>query len=129
MLKWLCEHKWQIIAALLMVGAAAALWSWMDDRHSAELAVLQKEIAQNEQELQAAGRQAEDLRAQLARKQDEIEQLQRNNDRRVKEVTVNAYKKARALSDDDLLAAYNRLISGARSRNADRERADTGPEE
>ena len=126
MLKWLCEHKWQIIAALLMVGVAAALWSWMDDRHSAELAVLQKELAQNEQELQAAGRQAEDLRAQLARKQDEIEQLQRNNDRRVKEVTVNAYKKARALSDDDLLAAYNRLISGARSRNADRERADTG---
>mgnify|MGYP002616635241 CR=1 FL=1 len=126
MLKWLCEHKWQIIAAPLIVGAAVALWSWMDDRHSAKMSVLQKEIAQNEQELQAAGRQAEDLRAQLARKQEEIEQLQRNNDRRVKEVIANAYKKARALSDDDLLAAYNRLISGARSRNADRERTDSG---
>lgn len=129
MLNWLCEHKRQIIAALLMVGAAAALWSWMDDRHSAELAVLRNELAQNEQELQAAGRQAEDLRAQLARKQDEIEQLQRNNDRRVKEVTANAYKKARDLPDDSLVDAFNSVIAGARSRNADRERADTGSEE
>lgn len=126
MLQWLYDHKWQIVTVLLLVGAAAALWAWIEDRHSAELAVLRNELARNEQELQAASRQVEELRAQLGRKQEEIAQLQRTNDRHIQEVTANAYKQARALGDDDLLAAYNRLISGARSRNADRERADTG---
>ena len=126
MLQWLYDHKWQIVMVLLLVGAAAALWAWIEDRHSAELAVLRNELARNEQELQWASRQVEELRAQLGRKQEEIAQLQRTNDRRIQEVTSNAYKQARALGDDDLLAAYNRLISGARSRNVDRERADTG---
>lgn len=126
MLQWLYDHKWQIVMVLLLVGAAAALWAWIEDRHSAELAALRNELARNEQELQTASRQVEELRAQLGRKQEEIAQLQRTNDRRIQEVTSNAYKQARALGDDDLLAAYNRLISGARSRNVDRERADTG---
>lgn len=126
MLQWLYDHKWQIVTVLLLVGAAAALWAWIEDRHSAELAVLRNELARNDQELQAASRQVEELRAQLGRKQEEIAKLQRTNDRRIQEVTSNAYKQARALGDDDLLAAYNRLITGARSRNVDRERADTG---
>lgn len=126
MMQWLYDHKWQIVTVLLLVGVAAALWAWIEDRHSAELAVLRNELARNEQELQWASRQVEELRAQLGRKQEEIAQLQRTNDRRIQEVTSNAYKQARALGDDDLLAAYNRLISGARSRNVDRERADTG---
>ena len=126
MLQWLYDHKWQIVMVLLLVGAAAALWAWIEDRHSAELAVLRNELARNDQELQWASRQVEELRAQLGRKQEEIAQLQRTNDRRIQEVTSNAYKQARALGDDDLLAAYNRLITGARSRNVDRERADTG---
>lgn len=125
MLQWLYDHKWQIVTVLLLVGAAA-LWAWIEDRHSAELAVLRNELARNDQELQAASRQVEELRAQLGRKQEEIAKLQRTNDRRIQEVTSNAYKQARALGDDDLLAAYNRLITGARSRNVDRERADTG---
>ena len=129
MLKWLREHKWQIVAALLIAIAALAVWVWMGDLHRPRLAVLRNELAQNEQELQAASREVEELHAQLARKQEELEQLRRANDRRVKEVTTNAYRKARAISDDDLLAAYNLLISGARSRNAERERADTGPKE
>lgn len=126
MLQWLYDHKWQIVTVLLLVGVAAALWAWIEDRHSAELAVLRNELARNEQELQTASQQVEELRAQLGRKQEEISQLQRTNDRRIQEVTSNAYKQARALGDDDLLAAYNRLITGARSRNVDRERADTG---
>ena len=126
MMQWLYDHKWQIVTVLLLVGVAAALWAWIEDRHSAELAVLRNELARNEQELQWASRQVEELRAQLGRKQEEIAKLQRTNDRRIQEVTSNAYKQARALGDDDLLAAYNRLITGARSRNVDRERADTG---
>ena len=126
MLQWLYDHKWQIVTVLLLVGVAAALWAWIEDRHSAELAVLRNELARNEQELQTASQQVEELRAQLGRKQEEISQLQRTNDRRIQEVTSNAYKQARALGDDDLLAAYNRLITGARSRNVDRERADSG---
>ncbi|ANZ45432.1 hypothetical protein [Cloacibacillus porcorum] len=126
MLQWLYDHKWQIVTVLLLVGVAAALWAWIEDRHSAELAVLRNELARNEQELQTASQQVEELRAQLGRKQEEISQLQRTNDRRIQEVTSNAYKQARALGDDDLLAAYNRLITGARQRNADRERTDSG---
>lgn len=129
MLQWLYDHKWQIVTVLLLVGVAAALWAWIEDRHSAELAVLRNELARNEQELQTASQQVEELRAQLGRKQEEISQLQRTNDRRIQEVTSNAYKQARALGDDDLLAAYNRLITGARSRNADRERTDSSSEE
>ena len=126
MLQWLYDHKWQIVTVLLLVGVTAALWAWIEDRHSAELAVLRNELARNEQELQTASQQVEELRAQLGRKQEEISQLQRTNDRRIQEVTSNAYKQARALGDDDLLAAYNRLITGARQRNADRERTDSG---
>lgn len=129
MMQWLYDHKWQIVTVLLLVGVAAALWAWIEDRHSAELAALRNELARNEQELQTASRQVEELRAQLGRKQEEIAKLQRTNDRRIQEVTSNAYKQARALGDDDLLAAYNRLITGARSRNADRERPDSRPEE
>ena len=129
MLQWLYDHKWQIVTVLLLVGVAAALWAWIEDRHSAELAVLRNELARNEQELQTASQQVEELRAQLGRKQEEISQLQRTNDRRIQEVTSNAYKQARALGDDDLLAAYNRLITGARQRNADRERTDSSSEE
>lgn len=126
MMQWLYDHKWQIVTVLLLVGVAAALWAWIEDRHSAELAALRNELARNEQELQTASQQVEELRAQLGRKQEEISQLQRTNDRRIQEVTSNAYKQARALGDDDLLAAYNRLITGARQRNADRERTDSG---
>ena len=67
MLQWLYDHKWQIVTVLLLVGAAAALWAWIEDRHSAELAVLRNELARNDQELQAASRQVEELRAQLGR--------------------------------------------------------------
>ncbi|MDO5116022.1 MAG: hypothetical protein Q4D58_08010 [Synergistaceae bacterium] len=130
---WLLEHRWRIIVAVLaaiITGAVLiARADVLDSRHASEMNTLRGELVKNEKKLLEAEKQVEGLRAQLKLKQEEIERLRQENDRRIREATASAYRKARDMHDDDLLAAYNRLISSARSRNAERERADTGYEE
>ena len=123
---WVRENKsWLLVLSVLLAAALLALWA-LDAHRSAQLSALRAEYAATTEKLNAAEAETEAARLELEEKTAALAALQTANDRHVEEVTVNAYKKARALSDDDLLAAYNRLISGARSRNADRERANTG---
>ena len=125
---WLASHKWHLVGlaliALLVLGIYAR-----DASIKRELSSLNSAYAQSVEQVKQLEDKVTSLRAELDRKQEEIYRLQEEHDRAIKEVTADAYRKARTLSDDELLAAYNRLISGARSRNAERERADTGSEE
>lgn len=121
---WVRQNKyWLCVLAVLLLAAL------LDAHRSVQLSELRAEYAATAEKLRAAEAEVQESRQRLAEKTAELAALRTANDRRVKEVTSNAYKQARALGDDDLLAAYNRLITGARSRNADRERADTGSEE
>ncbi|WP_302795298.1 hypothetical protein [Cloacibacillus evryensis] len=123
---WVKANKsWLLVLAVLLAAALLALWA-LDAHRSAQLSALRAEYAAATEKLKAAEAETEAARKVLADKTAALAALQTANDRHIREVTADAYKKARALSDDDLLAAYNRLISGARSRNADRERANTG---
>lgn len=125
---WLASHKWYIVGLALIALLLSGVWV----RHSStarEISSLKSAYAQSVEQVKQLEDKVTSLRAELDRKQEEIYRLQQEHDRAIKEVTADAYRKARTLSDDELLAAYNRLISGARSRNADRERADTGSEE
>ena len=125
---WLSSHKWHIAGLLLIALLLCGVWV----RHSStarEISSLRSAYAQSVEQVRQLEDEVTSLRVELDRKKEEIVQLQERHDREIKEVTADAYRKARTLSDDELLAAYNRLISGARSRNAERERADTGSEE
>lgn len=125
---WLVLHKWHIAGLLLIALLLCGVWV----RHSStarEISSLRSAYAQSVKQVRALEDEVTSLRVELDRKKEEIVRLQHDHDREIREVTANAYSKARTLSDDELLAAYNKLISGARSRNADRERADTSAEE
>ena len=125
---WLASHKWHIVCALLLILLLCGVWV----RHSStarEISSLRSAYAQSVEQVRQLEDEVTSLRVELDRKKEEIVQLQERHDREIKEVTADAYRKARTLSDDELLAAYNKLISGARQRNADRERADTSAEE
>ena len=125
---WLSSHKWHIAGLLLIALLLCGVWV----RHSStarEISSLCSAYAQSVEQVRQLEDEVTSLRVELDRKKEEIVQLQERHDRAIKEVTADAYRKARTLSDDELLAAYNRLIDGARSRNAERERADTGSEE
>ena len=125
---WLSSHKWHIAGLLLIALLLCGVWM----RHystAREISSLRSAYAQSVEQVRQLEDEVTSLKVELDRKKEEIVQLQERHDRAIKEVTADAYRKARTLSDDELLAAYNKLISGARSRNADRERADTGSEE
>ena len=125
---WLSSHKWHIAGLALIALLLCGVWV----RHSStarEISSLCSAYAQSVEQVRQLEDEVTSLRVELDRKKEEIVQLQERHDRAIKEVTADAYRKARTLSDDELLAAYNRLIDGARSRNAERERADTGSEE
>ena len=125
---WLSSHKWYIAGLLLIALLLCGVWV----RHSSTargISSLRSAYAQSVEQVRALEDEVTSLRVELDRKREEIVRLQQEHDRAIREVTADAYRKARTLSDDELLAAYNKLISGARSRNADRERADTGSEE
>ena len=125
---WLASHKWHIAGLLLIALLLCGVWV----RHSStarEISSLRSAYAQSVEQVRQLEDEVTSLRVELDRKKEEIVRLQQEHDRAIKEVTADAYRKARTLSDDELLAAYNRLIAGARSRNADRERADTSAEE
>ena len=125
---WLASHKWHIVCALLLILLLCGVWV----RHSStarEISSLRSAYAQSVEQVRQLEDEVTYLRVELDRKKEEIVQLQERHDRAIREVTADAYRKARTLSDDELLAAYNRLIVGARQRNAERERADTGSEE
>ena len=118
---WVRQNKY-----CLCVLAVLLLAALLDAHRSVQLSELRAEYAAIAEKLRAAEAEVQESLQRPAEKTAELAALQASNDRRIQEVTSNAYKQARALGDDDLLAAYNRLISGARSRNVDRERADTG---
>ena len=125
---WLASHKWHIVCALLLILLLCGVWV----RHSStarEISSLRSAYAQSVEQVRQLEDEVTSLCVELDRKKEEIVQLQERHDRAIREVSANAYRKARTLSDDELLDAYNRLISGARSRNADRERTDTSAEE
>ena len=126
---WLASHKWHIVGLALIALLLCGIWV----RHSStarEISSLRSAYAQNVKQVRQLEDEVTSLRVELDRKKEEIVRLQQEHDRAIKEVTANAYRKARTLSDDELLDAYNRLISGARSRNAERERrTDTSAEE
>lgn len=126
---WLASHKWHLVGlaliALLVLGIYAR-----DLSLKRELSSLSSAYAQSVEQVKALEDKVTSLQTELDRKQEEIYRLQQEHDRAIEEVTADAYRKARTLSDDELLAAYNRLIDGARKRNADRERrTDTSDEE
>ena len=126
---WTRQNKyWLLVLVMLLLAASFALWA-LDARRSAQLSALRAEYAATAEKLRAAEAEVQESRQRLAEKTAELAALRTANDRHIREVTSNAYKQARALGDDDLLAAYNRLITGARSRNADRERTDSSSEE
>ena len=125
---WLVLHKWHIAGLALIALLLCGVWV----RHSStarEISSLRSAYAQSVEQVRALEDEVTSLRVELDRKCEEIVQLQERHDRAIREVTADAYRKARTLSDDELLAAYNHLITGARQRNADRERADTSAEE
>lgn len=125
---WLASHKWLLVGLALIALLLCGVWA----KHSStarEISSLRSAYAQSVEQVRQLEDEVTSLRVELDRKCEEIVQLQERHDRAIKEVTADAYRKARTLSDDELLAAYNRLISGARSRNADRERTDTSAEE
>ena len=125
---WTRQNKyWLLVLVMLLLAASFALWV-LDARRSAQLSALRAEYAATAEKLKAAEAEVQESRQRLAEKTAELVALQTANDRRVKEVTADAYKKARALPDDSLVDAFNALITGARQRNADRERADSGSE-
>ena len=118
---WAKRNKyWLCVLAVLLLAAL------LDAHRSVQLSELRAEYAATAEKLRTAEAEVQESRQRLAEKTAELAALRTANDRHIREVTANAYKQARALGDDDLLAAYNRLITGARSRNVDRERADTG---
>ena len=126
---WLASHKWHLVGlaliALLVLGIYAR-----DSSIKREISSLRSAYAQSVEQVRVLEDKVTSLQATLDRKQEEIYRLQQEHDRAIKEVTADAYRKARTLSDDELLAAYNRLIDGARQRNAERERrTDTSTEE
>lgn len=125
---WLASHKWHIAGLLLIALLLCGVWA----RHSStarEISSLRSAYAQSVEQVRQLEDEVTSLRVELDRKREEIVRLQQEHDRAIREVTADAYRKARTLSDDELLAAYNKLISSARSRNVERERADTGSEE
>lgn len=123
---WIAQNKyWLLAVAVLLAAGLFALWT-LDAYRSAQLSAMRAEYTAVSARLKTAEAETAIARQALAEKTAELAALQASNDRRIQEVTANAYKQARALGDDDLLAAYNRLITGARSRNVDRERADSG---
>ena len=125
---WLASHKWHIAGLLLIALLLCGVWV----RHSStarEISSLRSAYAQSIEQVRQLEDEVTSLRVELDRKREEIVRLQQEHDRAIREVTADAYRKARTLSDDELLAAYNCLIDGARKRNTDRERADSGDEE
>lgn len=126
---WLSSHKWHIVGVALVALLLCGVWV----RHSStarEISSLRSAYTQSVERVRALEDKVASLQTALDRKQEEIYRLQQEHDRAIKEVTADAYRKARTLSDDELLDAYNRLIAGARSRNAERERrTDTSAEE
>ncbi len=125
---WLASHKWHIVCALLLVLLLCGVWA-RESSTAREISSLRSAYAQSVKQVRQLEDEVTSLRVELDRKKEEIVQLQERHDRAIREVTADAYRKARTLSDDELLAAYNKLIAGARQRNADRERADTSAEE
>lgn len=124
---WLASHKWHLVGLALIVLLLCGVWV----RHysAREISSLRSAYAQSVEQVRALEDEVTSLKVELNRKKEEIVRLQQEHDRAIREVTADAYRKARTLSDDELLAAYNKLISGARSRNAERERSDTSAEE
>ena len=125
---WLASHKWHIVGLIILALLLCGVWA----KHSStarEISSLSSAYAQSVEQVRVLEDKVTSLQAELDRKQEEIYRLQQKHDRAIKEVTSDAYRKARTLSDDELLAAYNRLIDGARQRNADRERRDSNAEE
>lgn len=125
---WIKSHRWHIVGAALLALLALGIYAraWQTQR---EISSLRTAYAQSVEQVKALETETIKLRAELDRKREEIVELQEANDRAIREVTAGAYRKARNLSDAELLDAYNRLITGARKRNADRERRDSGVEE
>ena len=125
---WLSSHKWHIAGLLLIALLLCGVWV----RHystAREISSLRSAYAQSVEQVRQLEDEVTSLRVELDRKREEIVRLQQEHDRAIREVTADAYRKARTLSDDELLVAYNRLIDGARSRNAERERRDSRSEE
>ena len=125
---WLASHRWHIVGVVLVALLLCGVWA----KHSStarEISSLRSAYAQSVEQVRVLEDKVTSLQTELDRKQEEIYRLQQEHDRKIREVTADAYRKARTLSDDELLAAYNRLIDGARQRNADRERRDSRAEE
>ena len=125
---WIKSNKWRLILGGVLAILALALWL-RDCSIRRELSSLSSAYAQSVERVKTLEAETQKLKTELDRKREEIVELQKSNDKAIREVTGNAYRKARNLSDAQLLDAYNALIAGARSRNAERERTDTSAEE
>ncbi|MEG1603970.1 MAG: hypothetical protein RR340_10220 [Cloacibacillus sp.] len=126
---WTAQNKyWLLAVAVLLAAGLSALWA-LDARRFAQLSAMRAEYTAVSAKLKTAESETAAARQALEQKTAALAAMQMANDRRVKEVTANAYRQAIDMPDDSLVDAYNAVISGARQRNAGRERADTGPEE
>ncbi|MCD7712180.1 MAG: hypothetical protein LUJ25_05590 [Firmicutes bacterium] len=96
---------------------------------SAALAALKERNAELEQLVAQAEERREETNRQLTEATERINALTLKNAEYARQVTQNAYQDSKkttsSMSDTELVAAYNDFIAGARSRNAERERAVT----
>ena len=116
---WVKENRsWLIV----LVAGLLALWA-LDVHRSVQLSALQNDYTIVTGKLKVAESEAEAARTALSEKSAALIALQTANDQKIKVVTLNAYKEARAIPDDRITDSLNALISGARNRNEDRDRA------
>ncbi|MEG1544866.1 MAG: hypothetical protein RR382_10145 [Tannerellaceae bacterium] len=120
---WIKENRYWLLALGVFLGAGLlALWA-LDAHRSAQLSALRTEYAATTEKLRAAEVEAEVARLVLTEKTEALAALQTDNDQKIKVVTLNAYKEARTIPDDRITDSLNALITGARGRNEDRDRA------
>ncbi len=116
---WVKENRSCLI---VLVAGLLALWA-LDVHRSAQLSALQNDYTIVTEKLKVAESKAEAARTALSEKSAALFAIQTANDQKIKVVTLNAYKEARAIPDDRITDSLNALISGARNRNENRDRA------
>lgn len=117
-----------LLAGVLLFALGYAVCGYFND-DSAALVALKERNAELEQLAAQAEERREETNRQLTEATERINALTIKNAEYARQVTQNAYqdskKKTSSMSGTELVAAYNDFIAGARSRNAERERAVT----
>lgn len=117
-----------LLAGILLFALGYSVHGYFND-DSAALAALKERNAELEQLAAQAEERREETSRQLTEATERIHALAIKNAEYARQVTQNAYQNSKkstsSMSDNELVDAYNNFITGARDRNAERERADT----